>query len=58
MAKYQHEPVIPPAQWGFEEKRFAYSIDKLFDQVFAKLGEYQARIAALENPAEEEEEEE
>jgi len=56
-AKYQHEPVNPPAKWAADERRFAFLIDKLFDQVYRKLGEYNERLKAIEDKIAEMEEE-
>ena len=39
--KYQHEPVIPPARWSWEDKRLVYKIDKLFDELYRRVGQLQ-----------------
>lgn len=51
--KHQHQPVTPPRNWNDEERRFAYMIDKLFDEVFQKIGALAERVKALEQPEEE-----
>lgn len=47
-AKYQHEPVIAPHNWSDEERRLVYSIDRLFDEVYQKIGALTERVKALE----------
>lgn len=36
--KHQHQPVTPPREWNEEERRFAYAIDRLFDDLFRRIG--------------------
>lgn len=40
----QHQPVQPPRNWKDEERRFAYAIDRLFDEVYRRIGELSERI--------------
>lgn len=47
MANYQHEPAGAPGKWQGEERRFALRVEKLFDEVFAKLGLHRTKIEAL-----------
>ena len=46
---HQHEPVNAPSSWSSEERRLAQTIDKLFDEVYRKIGDYQKRIEYLES---------
>lgn len=40
----QHEPVNAPAKWTGDERAFAQRIEKLFDEVYRRLGYVQALI--------------
>lgn len=51
--KYQHEPIYPPHNWNDDERRFAYTLDKLFDELYQKIGALTERVKALEQPEEE-----
>ena len=51
--KYQHEPIYPPHKWNDEERRFVYSIERLLDEIYQKIGALTERVKALE-PDEEE----
>lgn len=46
--KYQHEPIYPPHTWNDEERRFVYSIERLLDEIYQKIGALTERIKALE----------
>ena len=44
---YQHLPVVSPAKWAGDERRFALRIEHLFDEVYAKLGLHRTEIEKL-----------
>lgn len=46
--KYQHEPIYPPRTWNDEERRFVYSIERLLDDIYQKIGALAERVKALE----------
>ena len=46
--KYQHEPIYPPRTWNDEECRFVYSIERLLDEIYQKIGALTERVKALE----------
>lgn len=47
--KHQHTPVQPPRSWKDEERRFAYTIDRLFDEVFRRIGKVPTKTSDLTN---------
>lgn len=46
---YQYEPLITPAEWQGEEKRFAIRLAAHLDNVFQRLGRMEKELAALKN---------
>ena len=45
---YQHEPLITPASWQGEERRFAIRLGQLMDQLFREQQRLISRVKTLE----------
>lgn len=48
MANYQHLPVNSPAKWSGDERRFAQNIEKLFDELYRRIGELESILKMRE----------
>lgn len=44
----QYEPLVTPAKWAEDEKRFAHRLTQLMDELFARQAALNRRVAALE----------
>ena len=50
----QYEPLVTPQKWQGDERRFAFRLTQLMDQLFQRQATMFARIAALEKQMEKE----
>lgn len=54
----QHEPIRIPEKWYGQDRAFAIQLNRLFDEVYAKLGDLDQKIKELQPEEETVEEEE
>lgn len=45
---YQYEPLVTPAKWQGDERRFSIRLSQLLDDLFGKFGRADTRLRALE----------
>ena len=45
---YQYEPLVTPAKWQGDERRFSIRLSQLLDDLFGKYGTVSSKVKALE----------
>lgn len=49
---YQYEPLVTPAKWQGDERRFSIRLSQLLDDLFGKYGTVSSKVKALEKSGE------
>lgn len=44
----QHEPIRVPERWTGQERMLIIQLERLMDEIYARLGDLEKRIKALE----------
>lgn len=45
---YQHEPLVAPARWSFDERQLVIRLSQILDDVYQKYGALETRVKELE----------
>ena len=45
---YQHEPLITPSGWSWDERQLVIRLTQILDDVYQKYGALEARVKELE----------